>query len=64
MNTCARSNVDKVICRKDSIFIMFDHNNSISKVTEFGECFYELLIITLMQSDSRLIKYVHGADKP
>ena len=43
---------------------MLYHNYAIPKVTEFCECLYEFIVVTLMESNRWFIEYIHSTDKP
>jgi histidyl-tRNA synthetase len=40
---------------------VFDYYNSVSKITKREKCFNQTVIITLMQTDGRLIEHVEGS---
>ena len=63
MNACSRSNVNHEICRTHGVLVMLDHYESVAKVTKPFQCGDKLVIVTLMKSYRRLVKYIQHAHK-
>ena len=54
----SRSDIDYLVCRKHGIFIMLNHDQCISKITEMLECCEKFVIISLVQADTWLIQNI------
>src|SRR5699024_9621973 len=59
----SRPDIHDVICSKHGIFIVLYHNQRISKITKMFERTEQLVIISLMESDTWLIQNVGDSDK-
>ena len=63
MLTCSRTNINNKVSRTHCILVVFHHNQGISKVTQMLQRRKQLIIITLMQSNARLIQNISNSDK-
>ena len=63
MLTCSRTNIYNKISRTHRILVVFHHNQRISQITQMLQRRKQLVIITLMQSNARLIQNISNSDK-
>ena len=52
-----------MVCRKHRILVMFYNKQGIPQVTQTLQCCDQLIIVTLMQSDTRLIQNVRHTNQ-
>ena len=63
VNAGTRSQVDHVVCRKNSLLIVFDHNDRIADIPEMGQRAEQALVVALVQPDRRLVEDIHDTDE-
>ena len=61
VNACSRTDVYNVVSGKDSIVIMLDNDEGISNVTQALQGSYQLIVVTLMQTDAWLVQDIQNA---
>ena len=63
MNTRARADIDNVVSGANRVFIVLDHNNGITQITQVDKRTQQTFVIALVQANRRLIQYVHYTDQ-
>ena len=63
MDAGCRTNIHNVVGRTHGILIMFHDNQRISQILKIHQCMQQLVIVPLMQSDTRLIQNIGHADQ-
>ena len=58
---CSRSNIYDVIREANRLLVMLNDNDGVTEITEPLQCRYESAIITLVQTNRRLIENVENA---
>ena len=58
-----RANVNHTVRRTHGIFIMFHHNQTVTKIPKPHQCSEKLVIISLMKSDAWLIQNIGNSHK-
>ena len=61
MNACGRTNVNNMISFIHCVFIMFDDKERIAQIAEPLERHDQAVIITLVETDRRLVKDIQYA---
>jgi 7-cyano-7-deazaguanine synthase in queuosine biosynthesis len=59
--TGTQADVDKVVARVDRVFVVLNHQNSVAQVAQVDERLDESLIVTLMETDRRLVEHIERA---
>src|SRR6185369_14338910 len=59
----ARTEVEHVIGVADRVFVMFDHENRIAKITQANEGLDETRVVPLVKPDGGLIQNIEDAAK-
>jgi hypothetical protein len=57
------TDINDMVSRADCVFIVLYHQHSIAQVAQVGEGAQQAFIVTLMQTDRRLVENVHNADQ-
>ena len=63
MFACSRSDIHDIICCKHGVLIVFHDNKRISEVSQMLERSEQLVIVSLVESDARLIQNICHADQ-
>ena len=63
MHSSARSDIDQIIGTPHRIFVVFDDDDGVPEIPEVEECVEQTFVISLMQTDGRLIQDVHHTDQ-
>ena len=63
MDAGCRTNIHNVVGRTHGILIMFHDNQRISQILKIHQCMQQLVIVPLMQSNTRLIQNICHADQ-
>ena len=54
----AGSEVDDPVGRANRLFVMFDDDDGVAEIAKPGEGVQQLAVVTLMQTDRRLVEHV------
>ena len=63
MNASAGADIDHVVSSANCIFIVLDHNNGITQITQVDKRTQQTFVIALVQANRRLIQHVHYTDQ-
>ena len=61
MHARAGSDVHHIICGADSVLIVFHHNQRVAQIAEFLQGGEQLVIVALVQTDTRFIENIQHA---
>ena len=61
VDTCARTNVNDIICLTHGFLVVLNHDNAVAKVTELFQSADKLVVITLVKTDRGLVKDIKHA---
>ena len=64
MQPRARANIDHMVGGHNRLFIMFDDDDRIAKVTQSDQRIQQTGIVALVQADGRFIKHIENARQP
>ena len=64
MHSCARPDINNVIRSKNGVFIVLDDEDRVAEIAEMLERFNKLIVVALVQADSRLVEHVEGSHEP
>ena len=57
----SRANVDHPVRSLDGVFIMFNNDQGVAKVTQFDKCLDQTTVITLVKTNAWLVKNIEHA---
>ena len=63
MLSCSRTDIDHTICCAHSILVMLYYDQAVAKITKTHQCTKQLVIISLVKSDTRLIQDIGNTNK-
>ena len=61
MHARARADVDDIVRRADGVFVMLHHDHCIAEVAQATERGKQAVIVSLMETDRRLVQHVENA---
>src|SRR5579864_9086162 len=60
----AWTKIDHVVGAPDRLFVMFHHEDGVSKIAQGFERGDQAVIVAMMQSDRRLVEHIEDASQP
>ena len=61
MRTGSGADIHNMICRTHRIFIMLDYDHGIAQIPQMNQCLQQLVIVLLVQTNTRLIEDISHA---
>ena len=61
VHPCTWANIEDIIGFADCFFVVFNHDHCVALIPQILERQQEAIVVTLMQSDRRLIQHVKHA---
>jgi len=57
------ADVDDVICGLHGLFVVFNDEHRVAQISQANQCLDQALVVTLMQTNRRLIEDIEHADQ-